>query len=238
VIDKSVVSSSLSEPDRLAVVVVDKTNPKTDIVSMFSTERGEQNLQQILQQQIDWHRGIEFLATTERQLSLLQDLHSDHQEWKHGECHVYSLWPLTRLPVPAPAPPQELALLSPGHAPLLAATWKFTDEGTVAMLEQQLGLGRVLGLFQPGDTNPVAWMMTYSHGSLGMLHVDPAYRRRGLATYLVSKLVEQANQAGLLPYIEIEDDNNLSQTMMTKLGFNRAEKAIFVNNNKSAPGFK
>lgn len=61
-IDKSVVSSSLSEPDRLAVVVVDKTNPKLDIVSMFSTERGEQNLQQILQQQIDWHRGIEFLV--------------------------------------------------------------------------------------------------------------------------------------------------------------------------------
>ena len=78
----------------------------------------------------------------------------------------------------------------------------------------------------------------YSHGALGMLHVDPSYRRRGLATYLVHKLVQHANQAGLLPYIEIEDDNILSQTMMTKLGFNRAEKAVFINNNKTAPGFK
>ena len=61
-IDKSVVSSSLAEPERLAVVVVDRTNPATDIVSMFNTESGEQNLRQILEQQIDWDRDTEFLV--------------------------------------------------------------------------------------------------------------------------------------------------------------------------------
>ena len=61
-IDKSVVNSSLSEPERLAVVVVDRTNPATDIVSMFNTESGEQNLRQILEQQIDWDRGTEFFV--------------------------------------------------------------------------------------------------------------------------------------------------------------------------------
>ena len=60
-IDKSVVSSSLSEPERLAVVVVDRTKPATDIVSMFNTESGEQNLRQILEQQIG-DGGTEFFV--------------------------------------------------------------------------------------------------------------------------------------------------------------------------------
>ena len=77
-------------------------------------------------------------------------------------------------------------------------------------------------------------LQIYSYGSLGMLWVDPAYRRQGLASYLVSRLVEKASQAGLLPYVHIEDDNALSQTVMSRLGFTQAEPAVWVIHKKGA----
>ena len=167
-------------------------------------------------------------------------------------CQVYSLWPRFQLSAPPhPLPSFSLAPLDPGHAPLLAAAWKFTDEQTVSKLEQQARLVRVFGLFPPDDTNPVAWMevpgINYrpgilvfslqicSFGALGMLWVETAYRRQGLASYLVSQMVEQALRARLLPYVHIEDDNTLSQAVMTRIGFTQAEPAVWVIHNKRQP---
>ena len=170
---------------------------------------------------------------------------------------MHSLWPSSQLLIPPRPPPSfSLAPLSPSHAPLLAGAWKFADERTVSMVERQVRLGRVLGLFPPDNTNPVAWMQVpihihlawnvivslqiYSFGALGMLWVEPGYRRQGLASYLVSQLVEQAGQAGLLPYVHIEDDNTLSQTVMSRLGFTQAEPAVWVIHKAGgkAPGGK
>jgi len=229
---KTVLTSPVSRPAELAVVVVDRTESPKEIISMFSTEQGEQNLRQILEQQLDWGLEIDFNGLTERQIRILQELHGDHADWIYQVCHVHSLWPRSQLPTPPRPPPSfSLAPLSPSHIPLLAAAWKFTDEYTVPMLERQVGLGRVLGLFPPDNTDPAAWMQIYSFGSLGMLWVDPAYRRQGLASYLVSRLAEKAGQAGLLPYVHIEDDNALSQTVMSRLGFTQAEPAVWVIHN-------
>ena len=72
---------------------------------------------------------------------------------------MHSLWPRSQLPTPPRPPPSfSLAPLSPSHTPLLAAAWKFADEYTVSMVERQVGLGRVLGLFPPDNTDPAAWM--------------------------------------------------------------------------------
>jgi len=238
---KTVLTSPVSRPAELAVVVVDRTESPKEIVSMFSTEQGEQNLRQILEQQLDWGLEIDFNGLTEGQIRLLQEIHGDHADWIYQECHVHSLWPSSQLLIPPRPPPSfSLAPLSPSHAPLLAGAWKFADERTVSMVERQVRLGRVLGLFPPDNTNPVAWMQIYSFGALGMLWVEPGYRRQGLASYLVSQLVEQAGQAGLLPYVHIEDDNTLSQTVMSRLGFTQAEPAVWVIHKAGgkAPGGK
>ena len=71
-----------------------------------------------------------------------------------------------------------------------------------------------------------------------MLWVDPAYRRQGLASYLVSRLVEKASQAGLLPYVHIEDDNALSQTVMSRLGFTQAEPAVIHKKGTNLGSYK
>ena len=57
---KTVLTSPVSRPAELAVVVVDRTESPKEIISMFSTEQGEQNLRQILEQQLDWGLEIDF----------------------------------------------------------------------------------------------------------------------------------------------------------------------------------
>jgi len=57
---KTVLTSPVSRPAELAVVVVDRTESPKEIVTMFSTEQGELNLRQILEQQLDWGLEIEF----------------------------------------------------------------------------------------------------------------------------------------------------------------------------------
>ena len=118
---------------------------------------------------------------TKRHIRLLQELHGDNAHWIYEvsysvqmrahiqECHVHSLWPRSQLLIPPRPPPSfSLAPLSPGHTPLLAAAWKFADEHTVSMVERQVRLGRVLGLFPPDNTNPAAWMQVPRSTWLGM----------------------------------------------------------------------
>ena len=54
---KTVLTSPVSRPAELAV---DRTESPKEIISMFSTEQGEQNLRQILEQQLDWGLEIDF----------------------------------------------------------------------------------------------------------------------------------------------------------------------------------
>ena len=57
---KTVLTSPVSRPAELAVVVVDRTESPKEIVSMFSTEQGEPNLRKILEQQLHWGLEIDF----------------------------------------------------------------------------------------------------------------------------------------------------------------------------------
>ena len=57
---KTVLTSPVSRPAELAVVVVDRTESPKEIISMFSTEQGEPNLRQILEQQLNWGLEIDF----------------------------------------------------------------------------------------------------------------------------------------------------------------------------------
>ena len=60
---KTVLTSMVSRPTELAVVVVDMTESPKEIISMLSTEKGELNLRKILEQQLDWGLEREFVVS-------------------------------------------------------------------------------------------------------------------------------------------------------------------------------
>ena len=70
---KTVLTSPMSRPAELAVVVVDRTESPKEIVSMFNTDQGELNLRKILEKQLDWGLKIEFVVS----LSKSQDVDID-----------------------------------------------------------------------------------------------------------------------------------------------------------------
>ena len=153
---------------------------------------------------------------TKRHIRLLQELHGDHAHWIYEvsyseqmrehiqECHVHSLWPRSQLLIPPRPPPSfSLAPLSPGHTPLLAAAWKFADEHTVSMVERQVRLGRVLGLFPPDNTNPAAWMQVPRSTWLGMSLYLSADLQLWLARNAVGGPGLQETGPGQLPGVPV-----------------------------------
>ena len=128
---------------------------------------------------------------------------------------------------------------------LLVDSWKFSDEMTDHMIGTLIRLNRVFGAYDcQGGSAPVGWMMIYrfstsisldvfkcifSDGSIGMLKVHEDYQRRGLGRLLVYRMVEEAVKIGLIPFVHIEDDNEVSKAFFRRLGFREGDTAIWIN---------
>ena len=61
-----------------------------------------------------------------------------------------------------------------------------------------------------------------------MLHTREEFRKRGLGSYLVKKIAEKTITKGMIPYVHIEDGNEKSISMFSKLGFVQSIKAVWV----------
>ena len=71
--------------------------------------------------------------------------------------------------------------------------------------------------------------MYFSDGSIGMLKVHEDYQRRGLGRLLVYRMVGEAVKIGLIPFVHIEDDNEVSKAFFRRLGFREGDTAIWIN---------
>ena len=59
---------------------------------------------------------------------------------------------------------------------------------------------------------------THRDGSMGMLYVEEAYRRQGLAASLESWLVNRHLKRGEIPYCQIREGNISALRLQEKLG--------------------
>ena len=62
-----------------------------------------------------------------------------------------------------------------------------------------------------------------------MLRVLEDYQGQGLGKQLVKTMVGEALKLGLVPFVHIEDDNEMSKKFFSKLGFNMSEEANWIN---------
>lgn len=67
---------------------------------------------------------------------------------------------------------------------------------------------------------------THEEGSIGLLTVLPAYRRRGLGTYLEQVAIRRALERGHIPFGQIAEGNTASLALQRSLGMTVAEELV------------
>lgn len=69
------------------------------------------------------------------------------------------------------------------------------------------------------DGQPVSWILTYSSCALGMLYTLPEHRGKGYAKALITTLAKKLYSYGYPVYCFIEEENQISYKIFTRLGF-------------------
>ena len=130
---------------------------------------------------------------------------------------------LDSTPLPLPAFGGELRLLDRSWAPWLTAHYSH-DFGGAAYMERAADRG-IIGAFVEGK--PAGFVGFHDEGSIGMLEVLPAYRRRGLGEVLQRAAVNLALERGQLPFGQVIDGNEASLALQRKLGMAVSETTLF-----------
>jgi len=89
----------------------------------------------------------------------------------------------------------------------------------------RLRSGVLLGAFLDGQL--AGFIGMHAEGSIGILEVLPAYRRRGIAEALEIRMANRLLGRGHVPYTQIAAGNQASLALQEKLGFAVSEKPLW-----------
>ena len=120
---------------------------------------------------------------------------------------------------PPPRRGADIRPLTREWLPLAAQHYSVVDD-PAAYLEGCLMRGRLWGLFEGEDL--AGFIGTHPEGSMGLLEIFPAYRRKGYGYELEAFLVEWLLCEGFVPYCHVARDNAASIALQQKLGLTRA----------------
>ena len=67
----------------------------------------------------------------------------------------------------------------------------------------------------------------HEEGSIGMLEVLPAYRRRGLGYALEAGAIRRALKEGTIPYCQVIEGNTASMELQKKLGLEFSDGFVY-----------
>ena len=112
----------------------------------------------------------------------------------------------------APMPQQHLALAA-AHYNMMENSEQYLQERMEAgLLWAALDAEQLMG-----------FIGVHSDGSMGMLEVLPAYRRRGLGYALESYAIAEQLRRGWVPYCHVMQGNTASEALQQKLGLTKAQ---------------
>lgn len=161
------------------------------------------------------------------------DLFVGHEMWyldraaqwlglKEGLVCFCAAWP-SRTPAELPPFQGELRLLGPEYAPLVTAHYQESD-GDVARMERAIARG-MPGIFVEGEL--AGFVGFHDEGSIGMLEVLPAYRRRGLGEVLEKTAINLALERGKYAFGQVVEGNTVSLALQRKVGMVLSETRQF-----------
>lgn len=99
------------------------------------------------------------------------------------------------------------------------------DMDNASYVRNRLLAGVMYGAFV--DDRLAGFIGMHSEGSLGMLYVDDAYRRQGLAASLVAYAANRMLERGWMPYGHVITGNEASMRLQEKLGFYQAKNTFW-----------
>ncbi len=142
--------------------------------------------------------------------------------WKEELC-VQAAW-MAPEPPEAPAFGGELHLLGEEWAPYVCEHYSKSDIGGLEHIRQAIGAG-MLGAFVDGTLAGFAGF--HGEGSIGLLEVLPAYRRRGLGEALLRGAVRLALERGQYAFGQVLIDNAPSLALQKKVGMTLSEQPLY-----------
>lgn len=74
----------------------------------------------------------------------------------------------------------------------------------------------------------VGFVGQHLEGCMGILEVLPQYRRKGFGKELEQFMIAHILEQGLIPYCQVEKDNNKSLNLQKSLGLSLSEKKVYV----------
>ena len=110
------------------------------------------------------------------------------------------------------------APLTSQDAELVTSRWKHGDHSAEEYIRFLITNFPTVSLRDASST-PIGWFITQNYGAMGMLHVEPEYRGRGLAKHLVGLLTKLTLTSGQSAFVIVEDDNVTSRQLHVRCGF-------------------
>ena len=92
-------------------------------------------------------------------------------------------------------------------------------------LKQVITRGNLFLAFHNGDV--VGFVGEHLEGSMGLLEVFPNCRRQGYGAELESFMISRMLDRGLLPYCQVEADNEKSLALQRKLGMTVSREKVY-----------
>lgn len=90
-------------------------------------------------------------------------------------------------------------------------------------IKERINAG-MIGAFD-GD-RPVGFIGTHAEGSMGLLHLRPEYRRRGIAYALEAAMINHLLAQGRTPYGQVVTTNKASLLLQEKLQMRTSDKTL------------
>ena len=91
-------------------------------------------------------------------------------------------------------------------------------------VKERLGAGVMLGAYAEGAL--AGFIGEHTEGAMGLLHVMPEYRRRGVGFALERAAIRRTMLRGYTPYGQVFEDNAASHALQARLGMTRSEAPV------------
>ena len=102
--------------------------------------------------------------------------------------------------------------VSEDYVHIVYSTWKFSGEHTEMFIRHLVEQHPSIVLTT--DTGQhVGHLLGQSYGGMGMLYIQPEFRRKGYAKVIISQLMQKYLEMGEDVYMVIETDNSTSLNM-------------------------
>eukprot|EP00105_Crassostrea_gigas_P001347 XP_011413484.1 PREDICTED: glycine N-acyltransferase-like protein 3 [Crassostrea gigas] len=141
----------------------------------------------------------------------------------HDKAVVYTLPADSSVPIPMPDGFRETEL-SERHLDVLCKTWPYSKSNEFSSTERWLKYhicNFPTVCIETDDGCPVAWELQQEYGSVGMLHVEPEYRRKKLGSIVSRTLANKLNKGGHLVLALVTENNDPSVKFHEKNGYVR-----------------